>query len=436
MVDSYFGLIGNSFYAGPNGASFKIKQWFHNRKELDNNIRSNRILVGDFLGVSYGLRSGWPEDGSQEPPIGYIGSQFDYNYSQDNPSSQDDPVDNPGDWNATLWQKTTSAGGYTLLVNFQGSPIDIQIETGSHIMPGEDLSQVDYITKDSSSTASNQIFNIHPIDAWDISVTSASISPNTSPSVSSTQNVSTKTITFNLPKAWDISITSASVPPSVSPSVSSSQDNDTKTFAFNLPKAWDIAVAATSAPPGTSPSVSSTENNSTKTFTFNLPRSQVTLYGILFDQNISYTIDDNDSRWSSISNLEVKDIYFNTTEGMIHQVASKTASSITLEYVATVTIPNIIVPYTKAIDKTAWNSSNYSNSSVTFNPPLYCGNEGGTPIIPPIITPNNNTNRGLYDLIVKAEINNTKDTMTFYVSSDSFASISEDDIELTILDHR
>ena len=42
-INSYVGYAGNTFYAGPNGESFQIREIFPNRRAMDDSLATSKL---------------------------------------------------------------------------------------------------------------------------------------------------------------------------------------------------------------------------------------------------------------------------------------------------------------------------------------------------------------------------------------------------------
>lgn len=228
-VNSYFGNIGNTFYAGPNGASFSISKTYANHALMVSQSEAANILVGEYVAIDYGI------PGSDS-----------YNTNK--------AADSPNYYNGTLYQKTDSS---TFTRIFQITPYgpNITFSGSTPLAPG--TSSFDgFISKDDdNSDPFNQSFTVHPIGAWDISVGASlsGVTPLSSPTAtidtSGPNPSTTKYIHFGIPPAWDIEkgqdiIVTPDNDPSVSidrkEDSSSSDSSTTKYIHFGIPKPWDL----------------------------------------------------------------------------------------------------------------------------------------------------------------------------------------------------
>lgn len=259
---SYFGLIGNTFYAGPNGASFQIKpraRFSSYQALLQNN--DNAILVGDYLTVNYGDQNN-PDTSGYNANVTRDSSAWDGSGSEENWE--------PGYYNATLWQKVANSGSrisqYELIFSCVSAAPNVTINNSTHIAPGAS-SGASIIEKVSTNNVMNQQFNFHPIDAWDfnssVSVTPIDAGSNPQATIS-TATTSNKQLNLSLPKPWNIEANVISIAPSETPSAevvdaTGAHANTHKQLNLSLPEAWQInnAVTVTPVDPG---------SNSTATF--------------------------------------------------------------------------------------------------------------------------------------------------------------------------
>ena len=266
--DSYFGIIGNSFYGGPNGQSFRIKQVFNSKATLDadlNDGMASYVQPGEFAIISYGD----PNDSET------------YNYNRS--------LDEGSDYNATLWQKEynqSNGFSYTLISNFStqvpnftliANPVNpgnnpnvgiektentITQQTWKLILPKPWNFDADYIVSD-------------PGSANPVSVTIQSIDGDLTDEDTGSD---TKLLTFTLPNPWNIAITkgndlAANASPILTPS---SETATTKSWILQLPQPWNFQIGqVTQSNPGgenPGPNVSITTNNSIKLLNFTLPK--------------------------------------------------------------------------------------------------------------------------------------------------------------------
>ena len=231
-VNSYFGNIGNTFYAGPNGASFSISKTYNNYRSLVSGSQTANILVGEYVAIDYGMPGSSEYDDNKD-----IDYSFYSNY-----------------YNGTLYQKTDSSTFTRIFQNIPYGP-NITFSSSTPLAPGTS-SFDDFISKNTSSDSFNQSFTVSPINAWDISVgTSLSVTPQDGPSVSidtiGSNPSTTKYIHFGIPPAWNMAVGSVNAVdpggfPSVSVSINDSGPNPdtTKYIHFDIPSAWDMAIGA------------------------------------------------------------------------------------------------------------------------------------------------------------------------------------------------
>ena len=275
---SYFGLIGNTFYAGPNGASFQIKpgaRFSSYQALLQNN--NNAILVGDYLTVNYGDQNN-PDTSGYNANVTRDSSAWDGSETEENWQ--------PGYYNATLWQKVANSGSrvsqYELIFSCVSAAPNVTINNSTHIAPGAS-SGASIIEKVSTNNVMNQQFNFHPIDAWDFnsSVFVTPIDAGSNPSATiSTATTSNKQLNLSLPKPWDIETNVTSIAPNETPSAeivdaTGVHANTHKQLNLSLPEAWQIdgAVSVTSVDPGSNPTATFT-NETTTTKKLNLSLQQ------------------------------------------------------------------------------------------------------------------------------------------------------------------
>ena len=194
-ITSYFGVQGNTFYAGPNGASFQIKSTakFGNYRELLNNSVAS-ILIGDYLLVNYGNQAD-PTDTSSSPNHKSYGENMAidaYSGSGTDPLPNVNPLSRPGYYNATIWQKT-GEGQYELVFGCASAAPNISIVTDSNnaINPGS-LENAEIITKNLNSSVMSQEFKLKPIKPWDIYFETDVGDPTDNPSISLINDGSTE----------------------------------------------------------------------------------------------------------------------------------------------------------------------------------------------------------------------------------------------------
>lgn len=279
---NYFGYIGNTFYAGPNGASFQIKpraRFSSYQALLQNN--DNAILVGDYLTVNYGDQNN-PDTSGYNANVARDSSVWD----------SEEPEENwePGYYNATLWQKVANSGPrisqYELIFSCVSAAPNVTINNSTHIAPGAS-SEASIIEKVDTNNVMNQQFNFHPIDAWDIEANVTPIAPGETPSAeivgATGEHADThKQLNLSLPRPWDIEANVTRIAPSGTPSAevvdkatTDANANTHKQLNLALPEAWQInnEVSVTSIDPGSNPTATFT-NETTTTKKLNLSLQQ------------------------------------------------------------------------------------------------------------------------------------------------------------------
>lgn len=275
---SYFGLIGNTFYAGPNGASFQIKpgaRFSSYQALLQNN--DNAILVGDYLTVNYGDQNN-PDTSGYNANVTRDSSAWDGSETEENWQ--------PGYYNATLWQKVANSGSrisqYDLIFQCVSAAPNITINNSTHIAPGN-AGEASIIEKDNTTNnIMNQQFIFHPIDAWDFNsnVSVTPIDPGSDPEATvTTATSSNKQLNLSLPKPWNIEANVNAISPSGTPSaeivdVTGAHANTHKQLNLSLPEAWQIdeTVSITDVDPGSNSAASfETINTDTKKLNLSLP---------------------------------------------------------------------------------------------------------------------------------------------------------------------
>lgn len=284
LATSYFGFINNTFYAGPNGASFQIKsraRFSSYQALLQNN--DPQILVGDYLIVNYG-------DQNHPDVEGEDGTTYNSNVDRDNSpwdSSLEDSGwndDIKGYYNATLWQKVKTSGTrveqYDLIFQCVSAAPNITINNDTPIDPGA-IEGAFIIEKVNTNNIMNQQFNFHPINAWDFNsnVSVTSIDPGNNPQATiSNATASTKQLNLSLPKPWNIETSVTPIAPNGTPSAeivdaTGVHANTHKQLNLSLPSAWKINenVSVTSINPGLLPAANFETSADTKTLNLSLP---------------------------------------------------------------------------------------------------------------------------------------------------------------------
>lgn len=299
MNETYFGLIGNSFYAGPNGKSFSIagrfKHKFYESGQEDNDS------------LDYDLTKGWAS--SVQPgdyafiAYGYPGDDLDEH--GENEYIRNKEIDDPDNYNGTLWQKKYENGdfSYELIVTLQGATpyitftaneldasadpkVTIEGPTGNLDTPNYTLgiakpwNIVKGVFTPLNANAEPTVVLNQKADndededdpnikylhmgipkAWNIGLGTVTPGHAGNPPVvtlNSDNNTSTKTLSFTLPNAWEIDFTSdidyaANEDPFLEEKTQ--EDVDTKSYVLHLPKAYQFSSSYAVTSAGTQPSV-------------------------------------------------------------------------------------------------------------------------------------------------------------------------------------
>lgn len=260
MNETYFGLIGNSFYAGPNGKSFSIagrfKHKFYDLEQEDNDSLdydltkgwTSPVQPGDYAFIAYG-DPGDPldDDGKNE----YIRNR---------------EIDIPNNYNSTLWQKKYENGifSYDLIVSLQGIAPYITF-TSEELNANSNPSVT---VEGPTGNLDTPNYTIGIARPWNI-VRGVFTSLNASqiPTVELNQKADNddddddpniKYLHIGIPKAWSIDFTSAAdYDANVNPELieTTGPDASTKYYVLHLPKVYNFSSSCEVTSAGTQPSV-------------------------------------------------------------------------------------------------------------------------------------------------------------------------------------
>lgn len=373
-----------SFYGGPAGQSFEIKQIFTSYQELLQDISQgwkSPISVGEFVMVSYGR----PGD-----------EDYDTNRNRDL---------NAGDhkqYNSTLWQKMydESAGAgsglsYKLISSCTGNTPRLDVNstvTDADVRPSvdSDLTNAD-IPKITFNLPQAQILSMEPVV-----VENADIAPWLS--YDDETDINRPTVTFHIPQSQIISVGElVKLPVGEAPSLTLDiEDINKPVLKFSLPQSQEftdenikeIVLDADGSPTvamtyaeddtlkehpiltfslpqsqvmqapetkvedaSTKPSIDNIGTVNEPKFRFHLPRATAFYYGSLLGERTAgtYTLTN-----AAFAEYGVGDYYINATTGFIYLVKSKTNdTTCVFEYVASIQqpLPSItaseLSPYTE-----------------------------------------------------------------------------------------
>ena len=262
-INSYIGYAGNTFYAGPNGESFQIREIFPNRKAMDDSLATSKLAIGDYVIVSYGDPSSTEYEDNKAIDINQYGNS----------------------WNASLWQKAYQKNEqnqyeivFTHITSFPASVPSI-----SFLAPRADNPKtfIPWVS-DNTGTVDAPEFQFNIPNAWNIAVTGdATRAANQYATIEQTsENDTTKTWTVHFPKAYIFS-PSASVDNTKNvnsaPTITIGQldqDGQTLPIAVAFPPAWLAIASKTIGNADSDPNVTlDTSDNRTQKFAFTLPKT-------------------------------------------------------------------------------------------------------------------------------------------------------------------
>lgn len=273
-----------SFYGGPAGQSFEIKEVFSTYGDLRNDINKgwkSEIAVGEFVMVSYGAPSddAYEERRDKDLNAGY------------------------GNQNSTLWQKIYNEGASTTGIDYRfitsctgNTPrIDFVDEEGVsggiEVIPAGDEP---YIKFDPSDVDKPKVTLYLP-NAWQFAnpEMAALLNYGAAPAVTMVEEIGADgngtgylKLTFAIPRnSRDIRIDPAVVPlhPEKEPTVTEAitENGNVNTLTFSLPKAWQFSHLTTPLKADEPPKVNMEEldNSGEYQLEFRLPKSQVIVEG-------------------------------------------------------------------------------------------------------------------------------------------------------------
>ena len=262
-INSYIGYAGNTFYAGPNGESFQIREIFPNRKAMDDSLATSKLAIGDYVIVSYGDPSSTEYENNKAIDITQYGNS----------------------WNASLWQKVYQKNEqnqyeivFTHITSFPASTPSI-----SFLAPRVDNPKtfIPWVS-DNTGTVEAPEFQFNIPNAWNIAVTGdATRAANQYATIEQTsESNTTKTWTVHFPKAYIFS-PSASVDNTKNvnstPTITIGeveQDGQTLPISIVFPPAWLASASRTVIDADQNPGVTvDISDNKTQKFAFTLPKN-------------------------------------------------------------------------------------------------------------------------------------------------------------------
>lgn len=336
----------NSFYGGPNGRSFYIKEIFTSYHGSTNSIDSDLergwtspIGIGDFVVISYGI----PGDENFDKY-----RQIDLDYEQKS-------------YNSTLWQKLyneneKSANGiyYKLIAAMVGNTPRISINQPIEILNADEDPKVRLDASDIDlpvfyfSLPQSQVIKIAEIEGY--------LNVNQKPEVRLDGDVNRPVLKFKLPVSQEIlpqNVLYETIDADDEPYVIFNNTNvNNPTLTFYLPQSQIMQQPTiTTVGPDNNPSVTlnSTDVNKPK-LQFTLPRAVKFYYGSLLGKRANSTYTETNSAFSGYA---VGDYYINAETGFIYKVISVNGTTATFEYQACIQSPlpeilnTSISPYTE-----------------------------------------------------------------------------------------
>lgn len=362
-----------SFYGGPAGNSFELKEIFRSKVDMYNDLQQrwqSPIGVGDFVFISYGL----PSDS---------GDEYNINKNKDLAKYKQT-------YNSTLWQKIYTENtkdekdkltgievfyvlgeyglGYRLITSMTGNtpsfrfdyqivdagqPPKIEIDNTDvdfpvitfHVPSGQKIKQLDTeildanenpeVIYDDATDVNNPTLQFKLPQKQNIKLGIVEIKPaGTQPNVTldDTTDVNNPTLNFVLPDSQTVSISGETdvLDADKMPSLTVDDTDSTHPeLLFHLPRAQVMQEPqAETIAPNASPAVEDVGTVNEPKLKFSLPRAASFMYGKLLGTRTdeTYTLD--------IPELQPGDFYINDTTGFVYKVISKTGDTSTLEYVA------------------------------------------------------------------------------------------------------